>query len=434
MSDEVSEVFDLAMRPSMNSLIFQFLFYGIYLILLGIYLSLQRQQRLQNRSFQHPFYPISLLVLFVLATAGIIVSVYDVENVIQEFIVVGFTELSPESRQEDLVSYRTAIGALYATANWVADLILVYRCYHVWNGMLWVSLIPAILSVVNAGISYAAVATIQIGSDELFATGQSSEVLTGDNLNYVFLGINIFNNLLLTGLIAGRIWWLNRIHTRLLGVGGKDQRLNAIASMFVESGTLYPIALIICLIIQVKGSPATMDPILLQIVGIVPTLIMVRTSLGLGVEGGTPAQRDEETELEDDFRRDRYPTDTKNPITSTGGSSYRPTSTFPSEYATTPLRLESPTFMHRAQTPSSVDETKRMHSTAPAYDYRESGPGFRPEKMQTELRYEPQMTSTSSMRGSSFGEVNDPSSPSGNNGFDREKLEPLRYSFQNDIA
>ncbi|KAJ3919780.1 hypothetical protein F5877DRAFT_66304 [Lentinula edodes] len=371
MGDEVSEVFDLVMRPSMNSLIFQFLFY----VLGGIYVSLQRQQLRSEKKFQHPFYPISLLVLFVLATAGIIVSVYDVENVIQEFVVVGFTELSPESREVDLVRYRTAIGALYSTANWVADMILVYRCYHVWNGKLWVSLIPAVLMVVNAGISYAAVATIQIGSNELFATSHSDEVNAGDDLNYVFLGINVFNNLLLTGLIAGRIWWLNRIHSRLLGTEGRDKRLNAIASMFVESGTLYPIALIVCLIIQVKGSPATMDPILLQIVGIVPTLIMVRTSLDLGVESGTPAHRDEETELENEFRPARYPTDIKEPIASTGGSSYQATSTFPSD--------------HKA----SMDETRQTES--PAYDYRETGTGFRPEKMQTELRYEPQTVSAS---------------------------------------
>ncbi|KAJ4473005.1 hypothetical protein J3R30DRAFT_754083 [Lentinula aciculospora] len=268
MDDEVSEIFDMAMRPSVNSLIFQFLFYGIYLVLGGIYISLQRQQIRSEKRFQHPFYPISLLVLFVLATAGIIVSVYDVENVIQEFVVVGFTELSPESREVALVGYRTAIGALYATANWV------YRCYHVWNRKLWISLIPAVLSVINAGISYAAVGAIQVGADELFATGHSHEVTVGDNLDYVFLGVNIFNNLLLTGLIAGRIWWLNRVHSHLLGTEGRDKRLNAIASMFVESGTLYPIALIVCLIIQVKGSTATMDPILLQIVGIVPTLIM----------------------------------------------------------------------------------------------------------------------------------------------------------------
>ncbi|KAJ3882884.1 hypothetical protein F5051DRAFT_246196 [Lentinula edodes] len=432
MGDEVSEVFDLVMRPSMNSLIFQFLFYGIYLVLGGIYVSLQRQQLRSEKKFQHPFYPISLLVLFILATAGIIISVYDVENVIQEFVVVGFTELSPESREVDLVRYRTAIGALYSTANWVADMILVYRCYHVWNGKLWVSLIPAVLMVVNAGISYAAVATIQIGSNELFATSHSNEVNAGDDLNYVFLGINVFNNLLLTGLIAGRIWWLNRIHSRLLGTEGRDKRLNAIASMFVESGTLYPIALIVCLIIQVKGSPATMDPILLQIVGIVPTLIMVRTSLDLGVESGTPAHRDEETELENEFRPARYPTDIKEPIASTGGSSYQATSTFPSEYATTPLRLESPTVTsyrlnnsHKA----SMDETRQTES--PAYDYRETGTGFRPEKMQTELRYEPQTVSASVS--TSYADLDGPSS-SRNHHFDHEKLQPLRYSFQNDDA
>lgn len=139
-------------------------------------------------------------------------------------------------------------------------------------------------------------ATIQIGSNELFATSHSNEVNAGDDLNYVFLGINVFNNLLLTGLIAGRIWWLNRIHSRLLGTEGRDKRLNAIASMLyvvhafngvplliyscsVESGTLYPIALIVCLIIQVKGSPATMDPILLQIVVCKPASFMFRQQL-----------------------------------------------------------------------------------------------------------------------------------------------------------
>ncbi|KAF9061719.1 hypothetical protein BDP27DRAFT_323179 [Rhodocollybia butyracea] len=165
------------------------------------------------------------------------------------------------------------MGVLYGTANWVADGVLVYRCYHVWNGKIVIPLIPAVLSVINA--AYAATATIQIGADELFATGQSKKVTIGDNLNFVFLGFTIFNNILLTGLIAGRMWWSNRVHSRLLGIDGQDKRLNAIVSMFVESGTLYPIALIACLIIQVKGSVATMDPILLQIVGIVPTLIMV---------------------------------------------------------------------------------------------------------------------------------------------------------------
>ncbi|KAF9061720.1 hypothetical protein BDP27DRAFT_323223 [Rhodocollybia butyracea] len=124
MGDDVSELFDLGMRPSMNSLIFQFLFYGTerscfstissfkefrigaYIILGGVYVSLQLQQRKLGQRFQHPFYPVSLLVLFVLATGGIIISVYDVENIIQEFIVVGYTDIDPTGREKNLGNYR----------------------------------------------------------------------------------------------------------------------------------------------------------------------------------------------------------------------------------------------------------------------------------------------------------------------------------------
>jgi hypothetical protein len=79
---------------------------GAYLVLGGVYVSLQLQQRKHDKKFQHPFYPVSLLVLFVLATGGIIVSVYDVENIIQQFIVVGFTDLDPTGRNKNLASYR----------------------------------------------------------------------------------------------------------------------------------------------------------------------------------------------------------------------------------------------------------------------------------------------------------------------------------------
>jgi len=142
-------------------------------------------------------------------------------------------------------------------------------------------------------------AEIQVGSTEEFATGgQSSQVSAGDSLLYAFLAINVFNNVLLTALIAGRLWYLNRASAKLFGITAtSDKRYNAIISMFLESGSLYPIALIICLAIQVHGSPATMDPILLQIVGIAPMLILVRTTLGISIEHA-PRREDVDNELE----------------------------------------------------------------------------------------------------------------------------------------
>ncbi|KAE9395354.1 hypothetical protein BT96DRAFT_997754 [Gymnopus androsaceus JB14] len=446
MGDVVSEIFDEAMRPSVNSLIFQFIFYGTfilipgaYVVLGGVYVSLQLQQKEAHKRFQHPFYPISLLVLFVFATAGIILSTFDVENVIQEFIVVGFTELDPTSRQMDLINYRTAIGAIYGTANWLADMILVYRfIVAIMYGMETFGSLSFPLYYPSSTLPYRTPLRrpSKAGANELFATGESHEVTVGDNLNFVFLGITVFCNLVLTGLIAGRIWWLNRVHSRLLGTEGNDKRLSAMATMFIESGTLYPIALIVCLIIQVKGSTATMDPILLQIVGIVPTLIMVRTALGLGIDGAPPPQ-DEETELEAELRpSSRYPTDVKGKLP----SSYPGTSTFVSEYASTPLKLETSTlgsserptaygYNHVRTMSENPDQTE-----SPAYDYRETGTGFRPEKMLSELKYEPPVSLTPNRSISEAGPAEIPSSSSRNQYYSNEKLQPVRHSYQRDDA
>ncbi|KIK54157.1 hypothetical protein GYMLUDRAFT_917613 [Collybiopsis luxurians FD-317 M1] len=443
MADEVSEAFQ-GVRPLVDSLIFQFLFYGASLILGAVYISLQLQQRRSQsqKKFQHPFYPTSLAALYILATAGIIVSVYDVENIIQEFMFVLAVEQNPIHRLELTVKYRTAIGSLFTTANWVADAILIYRCYHVWNGRLWVPVIPGVLSIIYTGIAFASVATIKIGSPEQITTNHSHEVEVGDRLDYIFLGINAFNNVLLTALIAGRIWWLSRVHSRLLKAEGSDKRLNAIVSIFVESGTLYPVALIICLIIQAKGSTATMDPILLQIVGIAPTLIMVRTSLGLGVDGRSPHQ-DTGVELGNAFSSTRVISDVKDTIHSSASSPYQPTFTLPSDYLSTPL--QSPRSVHSGG--GSIYSSNIGHGnfqtmsltntgtegTKPSYDKHTEmadGTGFRPEKMFAELRPPPslQSTPTQTLFYSGNGTSSEPSSSRSAHFKDSDRLQPLRYS------
>ncbi|KIK66722.1 hypothetical protein GYMLUDRAFT_911233 [Collybiopsis luxurians FD-317 M1] len=53
--------------------------------------------------------------------------------------------------------------------------------------------------------------------------------------------------------------------------------------MVLESGLLYPLALIICLIFIVSNS-IIVEPLLTVIVGIAPTMIIVRVDLGISVE------------------------------------------------------------------------------------------------------------------------------------------------------
>ncbi|KAJ3786032.1 hypothetical protein GGU10DRAFT_181631 [Lentinula aff. detonsa] len=326
MSDQITELYNEALRPAITALTFEVLFYGFYISLSATYFSLLARQR-NEKKFKHLFYPVSTFVLFILSTAGIILSTFDVANLIK-LLLVSMAEMDPTAREETFVGTRTAIGIVYALANLVGDIILIYRCYFVWNGRWLAIVVPAFLSALNTAMVFASIANIQLGSSEEFATGgNSSQVTTGDNLQYAFLAMNTFNNVLLTGLIAGRLWYLNRAATKLFGISpSPDKRYRTIVSMFLESGSLYPIALVICLIIQLKGSSATMDPVLLQIVGIAPMLILVRTTLGISIESA-PRREDVDTELEHTtLRINTYPSDQKftPPFAFTPGTNFSP--------------------------------------------------------------------------------------------------------------
>ncbi|KAF9064816.1 hypothetical protein BDP27DRAFT_1366934 [Rhodocollybia butyracea] len=163
-----------------------------------------------------------------------------------------------------------------------------------------------------------------------------------------------------------------------------------------------------------------MTPILLQVVpeGIVPTLIMVRTLLGLGVGGSPHRSVEAEAEVDGDLEPPtlRY-TDVKRKWSNA-------TSSFPSESAASPSRY---TYVH--------DD---LHGTLvcgpleiPAYHCeRESDTGYQSEKQQIELRYEPQEASVPT---TSVGTVKPPSSSSKQQHFDIKKLQPLRYSTEQRI-
>ncbi|KAF9064820.1 hypothetical protein BDP27DRAFT_1450585 [Rhodocollybia butyracea] len=378
MPDEVTQTYNIAIRPAITALTsrsrlndvsspklqIQVIFYGIYLSLSATYVSLLRRQKNHDK-FKHMFYPMTSLALFLLATAGLVLSTFDVANLMM-LLMSNIAGLDSTGREATFVKTRTAIEVIYALANLIGDSILVRANYYLHHKLLHVTPpqhtdIPLLLRLerqmashprpersfliehrhvlftltptqhpetnhcyhsINTAIVFAATADIQLGSSEEFATGGfSHQVAVGDALQYAFLGINVFNNILLTGMIAGRLWYLNKAAAKLFRTANtSDKRHSTIISMFLESGSLYPIALVICLGIQVSGSSATMDLILLQIVvrpvpqfpithlvkyhqlittpqGIAPTLILVRTSLGISIEHA-PRREHVETELE----------------------------------------------------------------------------------------------------------------------------------------
>ncbi|KAK7045387.1 hypothetical protein VNI00_007638 [Paramarasmius palmivorus] len=112
----------------------------------------------------------------------------------------------------------------------------------------------------------------------------------------VFLICTVATNLLLTVLIAGRIIYISREATKYVGKNPRNMYRTAIA-VTLESGLIYPVLLIIYIAssrLNSGGESTNLSPYyfisivaysaLNQAAGIAPTLVIVRTSLGIAIE------------------------------------------------------------------------------------------------------------------------------------------------------
>ncbi|KAF9074058.1 hypothetical protein BDP27DRAFT_1416738 [Rhodocollybia butyracea] len=301
----VQEAIDLLLsvsKPDYTMLAFVILFYGGYTILFSLYVYLQIQQRGQKR-----YYQISVLLLYMLATTAIVLAIlsYTQETILFFSVLFGGDPLSDPAHSH-FVSYENigiAEAAVYVTANIVADVLLLYRCYIVWGARKYVVIGPFIISFVNTALALAAAALQQKNISTLLngltgGDGQNASLKAAQAISTSFLAVNLFTNILLTGLIAGRIWWISKATHQSLGEDGmKDRSLNGIVSMILESGVLYPIILAICLGLNASDAVSGVEPILTVIVGVAPTLIMVRTDLDISIRNN---EKDSDSSLDGD--------------------------------------------------------------------------------------------------------------------------------------
>ncbi|ESK84951.1 hypothetical protein Moror_9233 [Moniliophthora roreri MCA 2997] len=169
-------------------------------------------------------------------------------------------------------------------ANLVADLMLIHRCYIVWNSRKEVALPLLFLSFGTNVVGLAGSILESLGlqdstNDANFALYErGAEVLAGYSITATVISS------LLTLLTAGRIWYITHEARSMMG-GQVRKRYNTLIAVMLESGIIYPTLMIIHLVL----SNTTMDingygSVVLYPVGIAPTLIIVRVGLGKSVE------------------------------------------------------------------------------------------------------------------------------------------------------
>ncbi|KAJ6484643.1 hypothetical protein C8R45DRAFT_931093 [Mycena sanguinolenta] len=155
-----------------------------------------------------------------------------------------------------------ASDTLYGVNNIIADALVVsltgpiYRCYVIWDKNRYVVILPILMLIVTT----------------IFALDLK---LPGTP----FFVLSFSTNVLVTALTAGRIWWFFR-RSHILLKGEDQRRLASAMAIIVESGALYSAAVLSYLILGAFPSTVIIQEPIFQMMGIAPTLIIVRAGLG----------------------------------------------------------------------------------------------------------------------------------------------------------
>ncbi|KAJ7121963.1 hypothetical protein C8R43DRAFT_1032688 [Mycena crocata] len=219
--------------------------YGIYLVLFC------RCMYIFSRGRKQFTLQISAILMFTLSTATVIIFL------LQGATAYGNAAVSLGLRLERL---QIAGAIVYVTNNLLADALLIYRCYVIWN-TVWIIVAPVILLVATMILGY----SIQLP---------------------LFFILSLTINLFVPTLVAGRLWWVVR---RIRGPSGEVTRRKGRNAMIIilESGLIYSVFVSLHMGFFHYENPG--DQIVYaalgQVVGIVPTLIIVRVGLGVSENG-----------------------------------------------------------------------------------------------------------------------------------------------------
>ncbi|KAJ7185371.1 hypothetical protein C8R46DRAFT_1060273 [Mycena filopes] len=256
-------------RESYIGVFLENIVYGFYLsVFIESSLLLWRKQKAKGRHASHAYVIATTIAMFILITMR---CVLDTIRCIEAF----------KSEALDFGPPNTKLGTI-TNACWffvtaVADAFIIFRTYIVWKRNWYVIVLPTLLFLGNFASSIWLIYSI-IKFDP--ATPVFGEITKSVD---AFIYLTLFTNVLCTGLIASRIFYVRRNASVLVTAGGRyDDLATKIISSIVESAAIYTLLLVGQLITNRLGSfvnyvvvnctPAT--------IGLVFSYIIIRVSRG----------------------------------------------------------------------------------------------------------------------------------------------------------
>lgn len=153
----------------------------------------------------------------------------------------------------------------YFLNNLFADALLTYRCYVIWSHSVRIIILPCIILASSFGLGV------------LYVSSHYA-MLRDRGYNYMWLALA--HNILVTALIATRIWWMARQARKILGPTLARRYYSAMV-IIIESGAIYSLYVLADEVVKtINPNILFLDAGLTQITTIAPTLIIVKVGLG----------------------------------------------------------------------------------------------------------------------------------------------------------
>ncbi|TEB31717.1 hypothetical protein FA13DRAFT_1732599 [Coprinellus micaceus] len=235
-----------------------FFFFGLYTVVFGLYIKLVKNRKSSRLTVMD--YTIGFL--YVLTGATVII------DAIQEFEIIRRGRTTSTDPWVNRINSTTSVTMVLL--DYVAQVVLIYRCWIVWNRNYWVAAPPFVIAIGSAASG--------------LAVSLSYAMNPGDNKSlpwWVYAGsswviLSLIVNAMVSTLMIYKIW---TIHMRTKGLLLSSGRLDLswIVSMLVESALVLFVGQLVYVILYWIDSPQWMIVVLpvTNLYGLCCTFIMV---------------------------------------------------------------------------------------------------------------------------------------------------------------
>ncbi|EAU86945.2 hypothetical protein CC1G_09802 [Coprinopsis cinerea okayama7 len=250
-----------SLAPVLGAVLAETLLYGVHLILflICVYFLVARKMRLQWLMLS------GVIAMFLLATADIGFSFHTILKQTQSIVFPKFV--------------------IYVTNNSIALLLLVARFYVVWGQKKWMLALALIPALASTGFGYACRIENPQTMKRLIPayflinliTSNILTFLTGTSLPFLQLRAAASCERALRFTTAGRIWWISRSASDVLGKRRRQYRITS--AIIVESGLLYSVSMLLVIALSSTVWVSVAAAVMLRMVSIVPVLMVVQIAI-----------------------------------------------------------------------------------------------------------------------------------------------------------